>query len=192
MTTVAPKLLTAMDFARLPQPVDGARQELVHGVVITTPPLGHTHGRIQWRIARLFGVLKDKGLGQVTTSSGVITTTDPDTVRGPDVAFWRADRLSLETNPDVYPDIVPDLCVEILSPGNTPARMTRKVREYFQGGAAMVWVVDPEARTLTIYRRPGEGQILWEEAAVSAEDILPGFICKVADFFPPQPNPPQS
>lgn len=56
----------------------------------------------------------------------------------------------------------------------------------------MVWVVDPEANTLTIYRRPGEGQILWEEAAVSVEDILPGFTCKVADFFPPQTNPPQS
>lgn len=47
----------------------------------------------------------------------------------------------------------------------------------------MIWVVDPEARTVTVYRQPGEGRLLWDDAILTGEDVLPGFQCRVAEFF---------
>ena len=57
------------------------------------------------------------------------------------------------------------------------------MREYLKRGVRVVWVVDPEDRTVTVYRQPGQGQLLEEDATVTGEDVLPGFSCRVAEFF---------
>ena len=56
----------------------------------------------------------------------------------------------------------------------------------------MVWIVNPELRTVTVYRQPDEGRTLWEDATITGEDVIPGFSCKIADFFPPIPTYPNS
>lgn len=178
------KLLTAEEFAKLPNPVDGSKQELVRGEVVTVPPPSFVHGKVQGRVYfALETYNRATKAGQVTVESGVITDTGPDTVRGPDVAFWTFERLPADQVPVVYANVAPDLCVEIKSPSNTPARMTEKVREYFACGARMVWVVDPEERTVTVYTQPGDGRVLWDNATLTGEPALPGFSCPVADFF---------
>jgi Uma2 family endonuclease len=48
----------------------------------------------------------------------------------------------------------------------------------------MVWIVDPEARRVEVYREPGNGRVLWEDATLTGDDVVPGFSCKVSDFFP--------
>jgi Uma2 family endonuclease len=85
--------------------------------------------------------------------------------------------------PIVYANVPADLCVEVISPGNTREKMNRKIREYFTSGVQQVWVVDPEAKTVTIYRQAGDGRVLWDDSTITAEDILPGFSCPVAEFF---------
>jgi Uma2 family endonuclease len=75
------------------------------------------------------------------------------------------------------------LCVEIHSSRNPDRDINRKVREYLARGVRMVWIVDPEARTVTVYRQPGEGRVLWEDATLSGEDVLPDFSCTVAELF---------
>jgi Uma2 family endonuclease len=121
--------------------------------------------------------------GRVTVEAGQVTERDPDTVRGPDVAFWSIERLPLDQTPEVYPDVAADLCVEILSPNTSPNEMREKVREYLHRGVRMVWVVDPEDHTVVVYRQVGEGRLLWDDATLTGEDVLPGFQCRVAEFF---------
>ena len=184
MATVTPQPITAEEFARMPDPPDGSKQELVKGVIVTMPPPGFRHGKVQGRIYfALESFVRSHPIGQVTVESGVLTETGPDTVRGPDVAFWSAERLPLDQEPVVYANVAPDLVVEVLSPGNTEQKMTAKVREYFKSGVRMVWVVDPDERTVTVYRQPGEGRVLWEDATLDGEDVLPGFRCRVGEFF---------
>ena len=72
---------------------------------------------------------------------------------------------------------------EVVSPSNTKQRMTAKVREYFDSGVRLVWVVHPEERTVTVYTKPGDGTVLWEDATLTGGDVLIGFSCKVAEFF---------
>lgn len=184
MATVTGRLLTAAEFARLPEPADGSKQELVRGEIETMPPPGFRHGRCQLRVGRLMDQHADSHrLGQVTVESGLVIEHDPDTVRGPDVAFWSAERLPLDQVPAGYPDVAADLCVEVVSPHDLHHRLQAKVLEYLDRGVRLVWVVDPEARTVTVYRSRDAVRILDENATLSGEEVLPGFQCRVAELF---------
>ncbi len=148
------------------------------------PPPGFLHGRVQGNVylaVKLF--VRQHQLGSVTVESGVITDRGPDTVRGPDVAYWSYQRVPKGEDPVVYANEPADLVAEVVSPSNTKQRMTAKVREYFDSGVRQVWVVHPEERTVTVYTKPGDGTVLWEDATLTGGDVLPGFSCPVAEFF---------
>jgi len=184
MSTVQEKLITAEEFARMPVPLDGSRQELVRGIVVMSPPPGFRHGARQVRVASLLDhYARTTKSGRVTVESGVVTEHDPDSVRGPDVAFWSVARIPLDREPEGYPEVVPDLCVEILSTRKALKKTIEKIAEYFASGVRMVWVIDPEDRTVTVYRSPNEGRMLHESAMLSGDEVLPGFRCKVSELF---------
>lgn len=181
---VGKKWITAEGFFRMPDPMDGSRQELVRGEVITMPPPGGLHGVSCSRVDRRLGTFAEvNNLGTVAANNtGFILARDPDTVRVPDVAFWSWERL-----PEIplgYIEMSPDLAVEVLSPSNTSKQIRAKVEEYFARGVRLVWVVAPEDRTVTIYRSPEEGRVLHESATITGEDVLPGFQCEVRDLLP--------
>jgi Uma2 family endonuclease len=184
MSTAAAKLLTAEEFAHLPDPPDGSKQELVRGEIVTMPPPGFVHGNVPGNVYLAVKVfVKQHKLGRVTVESGVITERGPDSVRGPDVAYWSYQRLPQADIPVVYANEPADLVAEVVSPGNTKQRTTQKVREYFDSGVRLVWVVHPEERTVTVYTKPGDGTVRWEDATLTGGDVLPGFSCKVAELF---------
>ncbi len=186
MSTTSPRLLTAEEFARLPDLPDGSQQELVRGKVVMAPPPGFRHGRVQVQVAsKLNDYAVSTKRGRVAVETGVVTERGPDTVRGPDISYWSAERLPFDQDPEGYPDAAPDLCVEVLSPSNRRSEMRDKVAEYFGRDVRMVWVVDPEDRTIAVYRSPGEARLLHadENAVIDGEDVLPGFRWPVADLF---------
>jgi Uma2 family endonuclease len=184
MTTTAVKLITAAEFARMPEPPDGSKQELVRGEIVTMAAPGFRHGEVQLAVGSLLRhYARSTRSGRATVESGLQTEFDPDTVRGPDVAFWSAERLPLDQKPEVYADVAADLVVAVQSPSNRRRTTQEKIREYLNRGVRLVWVVDPEVRTVTVYRQPGEGRLLWEDATLTGEDVLPGFECRVAEFF---------
>lgn len=184
MSTIAQKPITADEFLRMPDPADGSRQELVQGEIVTMPPTGFRHGRVQHRIDLLLGkFLEEHPIGAVTIESGVRTERELDTVRGPDVAFWSAERIPLTQEPVGYPDVAADLCVEVVSPHDRQSELRRKAAEYLTHGVRMVWIVDPEDQTVTVYRKPGDGRLLSDDAEITGEDVLPGFQCRIGEFF---------
>jgi Uma2 family endonuclease len=184
MATVGKRLLTAEEFARLPDPPDGSRQELVRGEVITMPPPGGRHGVCCAKVGRRLGnFVEDNRLGTVTSNdTGFVSERDPDTVRGPDVSYWSKERLP--EVPDGYIEVPPDLAVEVISPSDHYSRIQGKVRHYLGRGVRLIWVVDPEDRSLTVYRSRQQATILEEGETLSGEDVLPGFSCRVADLLP--------
>lgn len=180
------QLISADQFFLMPDPPNGAKQELVRGEVVTMTGPGFLHGLTCSKIDRRIGRFVDEhDIGWIVTNdTGVITERDPDTVRGADVAFWRKDRIK---EPMVgYPPVPPDLAVEVLSPSNTRKEIREKFEEYFACGVRMVWVVAPEDRTVTIYQTPDQGLVLHDSknAKVHGGDVLPGFECRVADLLP--------
>ncbi len=182
MSTVAARLITAEEFGRVPEPPDGSKEELVKGVVVTMPPPKGRRGFVQLKIGRLLGnFVEDRRLGWVVTESGTILERDPDTVRGPDVAFYSIVRHP--NPPGDYFEIPPDLAVEVLSPDDRRAAVREKIREYVAAGARLVWLVDPETRTVLVYRGSLRGTEYDEADTLDGGDVLPEFNCRVVDFF---------
>lgn len=167
----------------MPDPADGSRLELVRGEVVAMPPPKAKHGICCSQIAWLLKThVLPKKLGWVTSNdTGVVLERGPDTVRGPDVAFWSIERQS--EIPEGYFEIPPDLAVEVLSPDDRRKDVRGKIKEYLFYGVKLVWLVDPEARTATVYRGKPSGTELDEADTLDGGDVLPGFSCKVADLF---------
>ena len=179
----AQRLLSADDLLTLPD--DGAsRYELVRGVLSTMPPPGMAHGACASNINELLRVAaRAAGAGRVFTETGFLLRHDPDTVRGPDVAFVRASRLPPRDQWRGYFQGAPDIAVEIVSPGNTAAEIAEKVAEYLAAGARLVWVAHPVRLTVTVHRADGTITLLYETDTLTGEDVLPAFRARVADLF---------
>jgi Uma2 family endonuclease len=183
MATVGTKLITIEEFERIPDPPDGSRLELVRGEVVVMPSSKARHGVICHRISRLLGNEVDPNkLGWVTTNdTGVILERDPDTMRGPDVAFWSIVRQP--ALPAEYFEIPPDIAVEVLSPEDRRKEVREKIKEYLTHEVKLVWLVDPETRTVTVYQGSFRGTELDESDTLTGGDMLPNFSCKVSDLF---------
>jgi Uma2 family endonuclease len=115
--------------------------------------------------------------------------TLPGRVRKADVSFIRLPRLTLaQATTEGHCPIAPDLAVEVLSPNDTAYEIDEKVREFLDAGVPLIWVVNPEQRTVEIHRAGGPGAILRENDEISGEDVVPGFRCHVGDFCLPPPG----
>ena len=186
MTTTTAHLLTAdefFDWSNRPENRD-RHFELEKGKVVEVSRPGERHGVTCANTVRLlgnFGFERRRGY-VVANDTGVIWELDPDTVRGPDVMYYARGRRFADMNPK-YSEDPPDVLVEVLSPTDRITKVTRRVAEFLHWGTKYVWVLDPEDRTLTIYRQDRPPEVLDAVQEVVGEGPLEGFRCKVADFF---------
>lgn len=170
------------DFVHRPE--NQARSfELVRGEVIEMSRPGRPHCRICMNVGfklEIFARKKKKGY-VVCNDTGVVLEREPDTVRGPDIAYFEdVDRW--EDLPEKWGDTVPRLIVEVLSPNDTAQYIIDKIKDYLNNGVEVVWVIDPDARTVAVYSKTGVYS-LGERDTITGNHVLPGFRCKVADFF---------
>lgn len=109
---------------------------------------------------------------------------DPNRVRKPDASFIHKGRLPGGRIPEGFIRIVPDLAVEVISPNDSAYEVDTKIVEYLHAGVRLVWIVNPETRTIRIHRADGTIGWLTESDELSGEDVLPGFRCRVVELFP--------
>ena len=169
-------LLTAEELLHLSIP--DKRAELVRGVLVVREPPGGRHGRIAMNLGvELANYARTHELGVVyAAETGFTLARHPDTVRAPDVAFVSRERLP-SPEPVGFPDLAPDLVVEILSPGDRPGEVLGKVADWLSAGTRLVWVIDPERRLARVYRQDGTERIIDAEEMLDGEDVVPGFSC---------------
>ena len=118
----------------------------------------------------------------VSGDTGFKLASDPDTVRAPDVAFISRERLP-DPQTRSFPALGPDLVVEVLSPDDRPGETLTKVGDWLEGGARLVWVIDPERRVARVYRPDGSETHLAETGTLEGEDVLPGFSCSLSSIL---------
>ncbi|MFV1968149.1 MAG: Uma2 family endonuclease [Pirellulaceae bacterium] len=157
--------------------------ELVDGVLVEKA-MGYVESIIAGAIlAALRQFVVPKNLGHVSGPDGIMRLF-PGLVRMPDVAFAAWDRFPDGRLPgEPIPDLVPDLVVEVVSAGNTPAEMDRKRHEYFEAGVRLVWIVDPSRRTVAVFCARDKYRELTEVDTLDGSDVLAGFSLSVADVF---------
>jgi Uma2 family endonuclease len=103
----------------------------------------------------------------------------------PDVVYASFERMPpVNAVEQAYLEAAPDLVVEILSPGESAERFARKLRFYLLHGVRLVWVVDPFAQTITVYRPgPADERVLRAGDTLDGEDVLPGFAASIAEVM---------
>lgn len=158
------------------------RTELVRGRMIVREPAGFQHGSVAMAIAaRLHDFVRRNALGRVLAAeTGFRLFTNPDTVRAPDVAFVRRERIP-DPMPRGFAAFAPDLVVEVRSPADRPGEVADKVADWLRAGTRLVWVIDPDQRDAHVHRPDGTISHVTSEGALDGEDVLPGFSCPLAD-----------
>jgi Uma2 family endonuclease len=100
------------------------------------------------------------------------------------VSFIRLERLSAEQAAGKgHARIAPDLAVEVVSPNDLYDEVDAKVEEWLSAGVQLVWVVSPRKRTVAVHRADGTSTIFHENDELTGDDIIPGFRCRVREFF---------
>ena len=180
MATTMRPVATEEDLLRTPK--DGWKYELVDGQ-IRMSPAGSRHGRVCMRLgARLNAFVEERNLGDAFESSTGFRLPGGN-VRVPDVSFVALGRFPGDRPPVGFPDLAPDLAIEVLSPDDRSRDVLDKVGEYLQAGVRLVWVLDPERRTAAVHRSLTEVRKLGPNDSLDGEDVVPGFRCRLADVI---------
>jgi Uma2 family endonuclease len=175
--------VTAEELLRMPD--DGFRYELVRGELRKMPPAGSVHGRVAMNIGTaLNNHVKAHDLGTVyAAETGFRLATDPDTVRAPDVAFVRRERLEMVGEVEGYWTGAPDLAVEVISPNDSHVEVEEKVFDWLEAGTEVVLAINPRRRSVTLYRSQSDITILTGTDVLDGGDVVPSFQLALQEIF---------
>lgn len=191
MTTMNPLVTPARlyepdDLLSLP---DAENYELVDGQLVERK-MGSESSLIATIISFLLRqFLRGKNLAHVFGSDAGLQCFphSPKKLRRSDVSVIRYGRLPGEVIPKGHITVAPDLLVEVVSPRDLAEEVEEKVVDYLEAGVQLVWVVYPATRRVWV-RRPsdaleGAATELTGDDVISGEKVLPGFTCKIREFF---------
>jgi Uma2 family endonuclease len=175
---------TITDEELLNLPKDGNKYEVVDGE-LRISPAGWWHEVVVMNLAgRLHTYVQQRRRGHVLGSNALYILPSGNR-RGPDVSVIRAGRLP-RGEKGAFLQLVPDLAVEVLSPSDSPRAVLDKVGEYLQAGVTLVWVIDPQRRTVAVHRSLSDVREIGVDGDLDGEDVVPGFRCPLAEIFEPQ------
>jgi Uma2 family endonuclease len=174
-------LLTAKDLADMGE--EGEFCELVDGELVRMSPSFLPEVRVVRTVQRLLdNFVFPRHLGEIFGPDLGYELT-PHRVRAPDVSFVSAEKLATYGNPQEFAKIAPDLAVEVISPEVKYGYLQRKIRDYFEAGVRLLWIVDPSMQAVTVHHSPVDLRVLTTADTLSGEDVIPGFSCPVAELF---------
>lgn len=172
---------------------DHDHYEIVDGQRVELPPMSVDSQILASRLVRHlgnFGVAQD--IGEACTEVLFKLPLKKDRNRKPDVAFvsyakWPKYKPMPGTNAW---DVLPDLCVEVVSPNDTGDEIETKVDEYLRAGVPLVWVFYPRQERLYVYESASQVRRLTPADTLDGGSVIPGFALPLAELFPRPPAPP--
>jgi Uma2 family endonuclease len=176
---VTSALLRVAEFARLPQPAGGIRQELHHGELVELPPVKKLHTKLQRRLVSLLEARLNP------TEQGV--DKEFPFRPAPEYEVWVADvalfSLTLweQTADDDYFRGVPEIVIEVLSPSNTASEMLEREEICLRHGGREFWLVDPGRASIKVIRADGHSSVHDAESVIESGTL--GESIAVRDIF---------
>jgi Uma2 family endonuclease len=174
------RVITDEELLQLPK--DGNRYEVVDGELVVSPGAGLRHERVIMRLtALLLPFVNERRLGELLPSN-LLYKLPSGNRRGPDLSFIRSEHATALHPDTVFPQLAPDLAVEVVSPSDSLPRVLAKVAEYLACGVRLVWVIDPENRRAAVGRALTGIREIGPDGEFDGEDVLPGFRCHLSDL----------
>ena len=165
--------------------------EIIDGVKVEMPPMSAESTILASRLSRLLanhGVSQNHG--EAFPEVLIRLALDEDRNRRPDVVYvpyttWSRNRPIPPTNAW---DVLPTLCVEVVSPTDRAEEVCVKSEEYFRGGVQQVWVIYPRQNVVHVFDSPTTCRILRKADTLDGGVVIPGFTLPLAEFFPERPS----
>jgi Uma2 family endonuclease len=185
MTTISPAtLFTPDDLLALE---DEGLFELVDGKLVEKKMSSLANETAVLLSSAILVYLRPRSLGKVYAEQTFqCFPEDPDKLRRPDVAVILSDRARAVAD-EGHVKIYPDIAIEVVSPTDKIYELDKKLADYRSAGVKLVWVVNPNSRTIRIYRPDHSVTELIDTDTLTGEAVLPGFSAKLADLLPPKP-----
>jgi Uma2 family endonuclease len=164
------------------------RLELIDGELFVTPSPTTIHQRVIRRLHRLLEeAIIEAGIGEFFPAPYDVKLADGSIVQ-PDLVAVLTERFALIATDGI--EGVPDFIVEVVSPSSKTHDRVRKRELYARHGVSEYWLVDPDARNITIFSDPREGQFRSERAIndMAVSELIPGLSVDLKALFAPFPD----
>jgi Uma2 family endonuclease len=161
--------------------------EVVNGQVVEKHVSAKSTGLATKISRRLSNFTFPKGLGESYTEMLIAMPDTFEHNRRPDAIYVSANQYPIDRLPpdDNAWEIVPELCVEVVSPNDSARELKVKIKEYFDAGVAMVWVVHPAVEQVEVYTSPKLSTILDRDDTLRGDPVIPGFELPLSELFLP-------
>ena len=174
--------LTAQDLERIQAQLPDNRMELVDGEIIVMPPSGYESDEVASSFSgQLYSWVRPRKLGRVTGAGAGFNLPNENT-RAPNVSFVRAERLKI--SPRSFADLAPDLMVEVKSPTDSLKKFRAKIQEFLELGTLVGILINPEVRSVEVYRVNENAIALGDGDVLTLPDLLPGWEVAVSELWP--------
>jgi len=177
-------MLTVKDLEQFQAQHPDYQMELVNGEIIVMSPSGYESDEVATRMGgKLFAWVDDRRLGRITGSSAGFILPNSDT-RAPDVSFVRAERL--RQSPRGFAELAPDLMVEVKSPSDSVNKLRAKIEQFLAVGTQVGILLNPEDRTIEIYRQGQSAIVLQDGDILTIPDLFPDWQVAVTELWSPE------
>jgi Uma2 family endonuclease len=176
--------------------LDSEHYEIVDGQRVELPPMSADSQALASRLIRHlsnFGI--ERNIGEAYTEILFKLPLPIDRNRKPDAAFVSYARWpkSQPIPPTNTWDVLPEICVEVVSPNDLADEIETKIDEYLRAGVRLAWVVYPRQERFYIYESASQIRRLTRSDTLDGGSVLPGFTLPLSELFPQAPpaaNPP--
>jgi Uma2 family endonuclease len=178
MLATTTKKLTKAEFWALADASDRT-YEFIDGIAVPKMSPKYFHVRSARRILNILEEwTKDRGRAEIEWAFDLSDNYTPV----PDLLYVSFARLPESWNENAACPVPPELAIEIISPGQTFGQMTQKASNYLTGGVLRVWIVDPEAKSVTVFY-PDRAPITYMNNDVITDDLFSGLSVAIAKLF---------
>ena len=160
------------------------KHELWFGKIITMPPAGFEHGDVIMRLAIALGThIYEHKLGRICDGQTGFRLS-MDLCFAPDISFVSNERIKLilPVKEKLFHG-APDLAVEVLSPSDSITKTEEKIRLYLTHGTLLAWMVDIKHKSVRVYRKTNDFELLRPGQFLTGNSVLPGFRFAVTKLF---------
>jgi Uma2 family endonuclease len=168
------------------QQFEGLRVErMADGCVVIMAPTGYESSDRNSDInSQLRDWAKRDGRGRVSDSNGEFILPDGSAF-APDAAWTSWERINQLSSKQKkkFPRLVPEFIIELMSPSDRRAQLRRKMQLWIDNGVLLGWFIDPDRRTVTIYRPRAEPEVLENPERVIGDGPIDGFVLDLKDIW---------
>ena len=157
--------------------------ELMDGEVYPKPMPNRFHGTLVAYLVRILGNYLERTREARVETEVRHAEEDEEWVFLPDVHVTLRSRIGPPTSTPDPVVVMPDLAIEVLSPDDRPGRLQRRIAHYMRAGVPILWVIDPESETLTVWEPGGAPREYAAPAKVSAAPVLSDFELDLGALF---------